>query len=66
MKIANVKHFHTRYDKQDKLNAGTRVGQLREVVKHAAREGYAFGRDGRAYIPEANRGVGVGYGKHGA
>jgi len=65
-KIANVKTFHTRYSRQDRLKGSTRQKQLHEVVKLAAREGYAFHRDGRAYVPEANRGKGVGYGKHGA
>jgi hypothetical protein len=66
MQIASVKHFHRRYGNRHQLKAATREGQLREVVKLAAKEGYAFHRDGRAYIPEALRGKGVGYGKHGA
>lgn len=65
-KIATIKTFHTRYHRQERLNGATRVQQLREVVKLAANEGYAFHRDGRAYVPEAVRGKGVGYGKHGA
>lgn len=65
MKIASVKDFHRRYDKQEKLHSPTRVGQISDTVKLAEKEGYAFHRDGRAYIPEANRGRGVGYGKHG-
>lgn len=64
-KIASVKDFHHRYSKRGQLSGATRERQLRDVVKRAAKEGYAFHKDGRAYIPEALRGKGVGYGKHG-
>lgn len=63
MKTATIKHFHERYWRRGQLKTAKRESQLREVVKLAAKEGYAFHDDGRAYIPEANRGVGVGYRK---
>lgn len=65
-KIATIKTFHKRYDQMERLKSSTRERQLAEVVKLAAKDGFAFHRDGRAYVPEANRGTGVGYGKHGA
>ena len=65
MKIASIKDFHRRYARQRRLKDDSRVNQIAQTVKLAQKEGIAFHRDGRAYVPEANRGKGVGYGKHG-
>lgn len=38
---------------------------FKNALAKAKKLGWAVHSDGRAYVPEANRGVGVGYGCHG-
>ena len=63
MKVATIKTYHNKLYGKD---ARPTSESLDEAYKKALASGVMLHSDGRAYIPEKQRGKGVGYGRHGA